>query len=325
MFDKAILRSVWAAAALVALSAAQAQAETIVTVPVGNPNANDTTGYGGVSYAYNIGKYEVTNAQYTEFLNGVDPNGTNLLSLYISQMGFGFGGIGFSPGNPSGSKYAVLSGRGNMPVNFVSFWDACRFANWLGNGQGSADTENGAYTLTTDGMNNNTVTRNANWTWAVASENEWYKAAYYDPNKAGGAGYWLYPTGSNNAPTAEGPPGTDATNGSANCNGVVGDVADVGAYTYKPSTSPYGTFDQGGNVWEWNEAIRLSSSRGSRGGAFSIDSYYLLASYDGDIRTPVDENFFTGFRVASVPEPGSLAMLAGIALTALLYRWRKHV
>ena len=46
---------------------------TIKTVTVGNSgNADDThgDGYGGVDYEYRIGKYEVTNAQYTEFLAG---------------------------------------------------------------------------------------------------------------------------------------------------------------------------------------------------------------------------------------------------------------
>ncbi len=57
------------------------QAETIIdTVAIGDPgNTPDdevmwqdgTTGYGGVSYTYSIGKYEVTNGQYAEFLNSV--------------------------------------------------------------------------------------------------------------------------------------------------------------------------------------------------------------------------------------------------------------
>ncbi|MEY4243206.1 MAG: hypothetical protein RLZZ245_791 [Verrucomicrobiota bacterium] len=51
---------------------------TIDYISVGNPgNAADSTGYGAVTYAYQIGKYEVTNAQYTAFLNAVDPDGAN--------------------------------------------------------------------------------------------------------------------------------------------------------------------------------------------------------------------------------------------------------
>lgn len=51
-------------------------AVTIETVPVGNPgNQPDTRyatpGYGSVGYTYQMGKFEVTAGQYTEFLNAV--------------------------------------------------------------------------------------------------------------------------------------------------------------------------------------------------------------------------------------------------------------
>ena len=64
--------AVTAAIALLCLSVV-AQAITIDTVAVGNAgNAADTlTGYGSVGYNYNIGKHEVTAAQYTVFLNAV--------------------------------------------------------------------------------------------------------------------------------------------------------------------------------------------------------------------------------------------------------------
>ncbi len=45
---------------------------SIDTVTVGPPgNADDATGYGRVDYGYDIGTYEVTNAQYAAFLNAV--------------------------------------------------------------------------------------------------------------------------------------------------------------------------------------------------------------------------------------------------------------
>ena len=81
-----------AAVVLVCVSGAQA-AVVMDTVPVGNPgNADDTygDGYGGVAYAYNIGKYEVTAGQYTEFLNhvgGVDTYGLYTLSMWASTYG----------------------------------------------------------------------------------------------------------------------------------------------------------------------------------------------------------------------------------------------
>ena len=40
----------------------------------------------------------------------------------------------------------------------------------------------------------------------------------------------------------------------------------MGAYT--GSASPYGTYDQGGNVAEWNEEIVSGSNRGLRGGSW---------------------------------------------------------
>lgn len=302
-----------------------AQAVTIDLMTVGNPNnAADVSSFGSVDYTYQIGKYEVTNAQYTEFLNAVDINGTNLYVLYNSNMGSGYGGITFTSGKSSGSKYAVISGRGDMAVNWVSFWDACRFTNWLSNGQGNVDTENGSYTLTADGINNNTITRNTNWTWAVASTNEWYKAAYYDPNRSGGAGYWLYPTCSNNAPSATEPPGDNTGNGSANYNNAVGDLTNVGAYTYKPSTSPYGTYDQGGNVGEWTETVVVDSlHRNLRGGTFLGDTNYMAAySQYIYLAYPTFENYDLGFRVASVPEPGSITLLVCGVIAGLMWRRR---
>lgn len=179
---------------------------TIATVPVGNPgNTADTTGFGSVNYAYNIGEYDVTSSQYTAFLNAVAA--TDTFGLYNIQMvNTSGGGPGIIRSGSSGSyTYSVAAGRGNYPVTYTTFWDATRFANWLDNGQptgaeGPGTTETGTYTLTPTGIANDTVTRNANYTWAVPSENEWYKAAYYTP--LGGTGnsnpnYWLYPTQSN--------------------------------------------------------------------------------------------------------------------------------
>ena len=65
-------------------------AVTIDWVTVGNPgNANDTigAGYGAVASSYQIGKYDVTICQYTEFLNAADPNGTNTNGIYNAAMG----------------------------------------------------------------------------------------------------------------------------------------------------------------------------------------------------------------------------------------------
>ena len=216
------------------------------------------------------------------------------------------------------------------PVNYVCFWDACRFANWLQNGrpggaQGSETTETGTYTLTGDAIANNTVVRNAGSLWAIANEDEWYKAAYHDKNAGIAATYFVYPT------STDASPGSDMTDASGNNANIYTGGAyplDSGKYTtlageFQNSESPYGTYDQGGNVWEWNESIVDGSSRALRGGSyFSTGTNFTRAAIRAVFPTDVREG--CGFRIASVPEPGSLAMLAGIAVTALLYCLRKR-
>jgi len=202
-----LLAPVTFTAALLAGERVASSAITIQTVPVGNVgNAADTDGYGSVNYAYDIGEYDVTASQYAAFLNAVaqtDPFGVyNSLGVYPSVMtGTTDGNPGIVQNGSAGSyTYSVAAGRGNYPVTDVSFWDACRFANWLDNGQPTSGTESngttetGAYSMNGD-MLTLMETRNAGATYFIPSENEWYKAAYYDPTLNDGAGgYWTYPT-----------------------------------------------------------------------------------------------------------------------------------
>jgi sulfatase modifying factor 1 len=196
--------------ALIIILAAAAPAITIHTVPVGdvgNPNdPNDgdsqTSGvqnFGSVGYAFNIGKYEVTVGQYTAFLNAVAA--TDTYDLYNPKMASDLNISGIACNGASGSYSYSVIGSPNHPVTYVSWGDAARFANWMHNGQPSGierpgTTETGAYTLngaifTRTLMD---ITRNAGATWFIRTENEWYKAAYYQPTTAGGDadGYWLF-------------------------------------------------------------------------------------------------------------------------------------
>jgi hypothetical protein len=178
-------------------------------------------------------------------------------------------------------------------VNFVSIWDAMRFANWLHNGQGSGDTETGAYTLTPVGIANNTVTRNPGWQWAVASEDEWYKAAYHQPASMGGDAdnYWMFPTSSNFEPTPS--QANDA-------HSQFSDTTPVGSYP----ANYYGAFDMAGNLWEWNDTIILDSisGRGLRGGSFSITPNVMEAGFR-IYNVPLREENALGFRVVQKPPP----------------------
>ena len=324
------------------LSAGVAQAVTIETVSVGNPgNADDTygDGYGGVGYEYRIGQFEVTNAQYCEFLTAVASN-TDTYGLYNSSMGSSTLSCKIQQTPVSGGyTYFVPLDDANRPVNYVSFWDASRFTNWLHNGQpsglqGPDTTERGAYTLDGyKGSDGSTIAKNSAAQWWIPSEDEWYKAAYHK-NDGSTGNYWYYPT-----KTALGtPPGRDMaelTNPSNNANFDYNGTPypiDGPDYTtvkgeFELSDSAYHTFDQAGNVWEWNDTVILQgsgfSTRGFRGGSFYNAEINMSAVSRPHI-SPTNELYYLGFRVASVPEPGSLTFLLCGAIALLAYAWRRR-
>jgi len=307
-------RAVWVLAGVLALCGS-ARAVAIETVPVGNTGANgdDSTGYGEVDYAYRIGKYEVTAGQYTEFLNAVAA--TDTYGLYNPFMDSASYGCKIQRSGSSGSyMYSVAGDWADRPVNYVSWGDAARFANWLHNGQPTgpqvlATTEDGAYELNgaTSDAALMTVNRETDWKWAITSEDEWYKAAYHK-NDGDTGNYFRYPTSSDSAPSnalVDPDPGNNATfYDSGYTIGSPYYRTEVGAH--ENSDSPYGTFDQGGNVWEWNEADVLGTNRGVRGG--SLLDRYLHAS-SRDLHNPAYDSGRIGFRVSQAPEPGTMVIL----------------
>jgi sulfatase modifying factor 1 len=325
-----------------------AQAVTIATVPVGNPgNAGKVDFYpqspfGAVPYRYRIGKYEVTNSQYAEFLNAVDPAGANLLGLYVNSMSIStIGGIVKDEIAADGLKYVVKPGREQNPVVFVSWYDTIRFANWLHNGQGTGGTETGAYTLeggTPVPSNGHSITRNPSATWFLPTENEWYKAAFHKNDGVTG-NYWDYATATNITPYSDQPPGSDApdptnvanfgyddglangyndgwavsgtsgpSSGDSSGDPPIGPpffdssinyLTDIGAYWQ--ADSPYGTFDQGGNLGEWTETLFDSSQRVVRGGYWSGTWSSMIAWSRSESDPAEKKSTFYGFRVASSP------------------------
>jgi formylglycine-generating enzyme len=308
------------AALLVALPAAAVDIEYVAVRDPGNPAdtatncLNDAPDCGSVPYNYAISKYEITNAQYAEFLNAVaasdDPFG-----LYNPPMSISL----FFDLSTGMFVYSVPAGSENNPVVLVSWYDALRFANWLHNGQPTGaqeawTTEDGAYTFPVSAD----APRNAGANAFLPTESEWYKAAYYDPALPG---YYEYPAGAD-AETICAAPGS--TPNTANCNFGVGAVAAVGAYTGSPS--PYGTFDQGGNVWEWNEQVVSGSYRGIRGGGFASSGPAALAASSPNFDGPGNEDENVGFRVARpVPEPTQvlLVLTGGLVLAVVRKRHAK--
>ena len=306
------------------------QATGIETVTVGNPgNAGELSGAGAggfgpdricgaVDYVYRIGKFEVTAGQYTEFLNAVasydpahpnheshaDPHKLYNIEMWSSEYGCKIQRAG-SGTESDPYQYTLVGGWADRPVNFVSWADTARYANWLHNGQptGAQDlstTEDGTYFLDGAWIDAEplAITREPDATWVIPSEDEWYKAAYYD----GGSGaYYDYPTSSDSAPASEACPGGD--NSANYYYGKEWAVRSpyfrnrVGCYV--GSASPYGTFDQGGNVWEWNEAVIDVSFRGLRGGSFYFGGDAILRAAYRSYPSPPHSYDNIGFRLAT--------------------------
>ena len=295
---------------------------TMEFVPIGDPgNANDAAGdpnpAGSVGYTYDIGKFEVNQDMITKYnANFGTPNSQVIPFADLSA----FGGNG-----------------PDKPASGVSWNQAARFVNWLNTSTGQAP----AYNFLTSDVNDNIALwnisdpgydpsnqyRNRLAKYVLPSTNEWYKAAYFDPNKPGGGGYWIYPSGSDTTPTAV-PIGT-----------ISGTAVYDQPYSQGPANvyqtgglSPYGVMGLGGNVFEWEETSddlynnSGSSQRGVRGGAWfdgfpsSLSSSTRLSEY------PDNDCQCYGFRVvslnssppAAVPEPSMMVMGTLFGLGGLL-------
>lgn len=173
--------------------------------------------YGAVNYTYLINQLEVTNDDYILFLNAVDPEGTRvqltetfnasgeptvnsqnvLYHFYMTSQDRG--GIRFNSGESSGKKYASKSNLGNKPVNFITWYMAASYCNWLHNkvsDPNTTTTNNGTYNLS---LEDDLIVRNSDSYYSLPTDNEWFKAAYYKGGSSN-AGYWVYATRSDASP-----------------------------------------------------------------------------------------------------------------------------
>ena len=286
-------------------------------VTIGNPgNLADTTGTpnpaGAVGYTYAIGKFEVSEDMITKY----NANFGTANSLVITTTARGL----------------------NKPATRISWNEAARFVNWLNTSTGN----HAAYKFTTSGVDNNIALwtsgdagydasnpyRNSLAKYFLPSYNEWYKAAYYNPNDST---WYDYANGSDTAPTAvaSGTTADTAVYGQPFAQGPA-DVTQAGGL------SPYGVMGLGGNALEYEETSfdlansSSSSRRGRRGGSWLGDSSFMSSSTRGEFDPTNGSNDFFGFRVASlsssaaaVPEPTSTAIV-GLAALGMAYRARRN-
>ena len=282
--------------------------------PPKGPRAPKCMEVGAVNYRYGIGQLEVTASQWVAFLNTVDPMGTNRRKLWSpDESGTAwprFGEINFSASVGAGRHYSLAAPEwADKPYAFANFLRSARFANALYNGKVlskvpgtengfhyvtyrvrlSRDTETGMYD-----MRNPKTTRNHKTGFVIPSQDEWIKAAYYDPTGGGTFSYWNYPTGPFTPPVQStlDPTNGNVTNAASQPNSIFHQTEPkIAAPSWCPSNqtaeacatvnplgldpeayaaafqgslgtvgqagtySPWGTLDQGGNAVEWTDTI----------------------------------------------------------------------
>jgi len=283
-----------------------ANAFSIDFVEIGNPgNASDNTGYGQVNYTYNIGKYEISRSIIEK------ANAASSLNLTMADL-TNYGGN--SP---------------NKPATGLSWIDTAKFVNWLNTSQGyqaAYKIEQRTVALASvdvvlrwgsneNGFDSQNQFRNSNARYVLPSADEWHKAAFYDPNKNGG-GYWLYPNQNDTVPTK--------VSGGLLSGSVVNGQSGPADVDNAGGTSAYGTMAQGGNASEFTETVsvfagneyrRMVDPMWGNGMDFMLQSSYSVSRFEGEDSI--------GFRVASVPEPSALSLLAiGLSGLAMMRRRR---
>jgi len=275
---------------------------TMDFVTIGNPNnAADTTGNpnpaGSVAYTYNLGKYEVSRDMVTK------ANASGSLGITLLDMS-GLGG-----------------NQVNKPATGISWYEAAKFVNWMNTSQGYQAAYkfdgSGTWSAGDAGYNANNQLRNSLAKYVIASRDEWYKGAYGNLD-----GTWNnYATGSDSVPAPVS--GGTAANTSVYGQPITRGPADI---ISAGGLSAYGTMGQEGNALEWTETVvdgsnsTVGAIRELRGGAWFSDGSDLAASSrSGDF--PSEGGGTYGFRVASVPEPSAISLLAiGLGGLALVRR-----
>ncbi len=236
---------------------------------VGNPSM-DTKPHGKLPVVLTIGqvdhefamaKHEVAVEHYVAFLNAKatthDPYGLYNPDSTTDDLGYV---LRYGEGTvESPYYYRAKPGKERFPINFISWYDAARFVNWLANGQGDGDTENGVYD-----MNLEEPTRLPGAPVFIPNGDEWQKAAHYDPRTSAEGGpamdkhYWMYPQMTNDRPIraildAQGnitnpqPYLSHYDNESRRDGHCKVDSGSDGTGSY------YGVMHMGGNVVEWIE------------------------------------------------------------------------
>ena len=226
--------------------------------------------------AYYIGKYEVTNEQYCQFLNekGNQTEGGGSTWLEISSS---YCLIEYSEG-----EYKPKSGKADHPVVEVNWYGARAYCNWLSEKTGK--------------------------TYRLPTEAEWEKAARGTDQKR-------YPWGNSIDGSYANYYNSGVPNDNGSTPVGYYDGTKHGIFSTKDNKSPYGAYDMAGNVWEWCSdwyrnnyyaSSPLSNPSGPssgtyrviRGGSWSDSMYHLRSAYRGSTASifPGARDYHLGFR-----------------------------
>ncbi len=304
------------------------------------------SGRGRVDSVYRVSKLEITTAQWVEFVNTFTAQ-PSLPGNFALPEYWGAESVSFVtlPNGEHRYYYGLQQvpgvDTGRSPVAGISWRQAAMYCNWLCNNKSSdlSAIMNGAYDVSTFGQNgpNNRyftdqLTHTPGAKFWIPTLDEFLKAAYYDPNKAGEnqPGWWQYATTSDTAPIS-GPPGLGQTmagvpfpptGGQYDANWLI----PLGSYT--SVTSPWGLWDVVGGGQEWLEDPYFID--GGHPSDRCVATSFVMGPSVPEIGRGVtayrpNSYYFTSLRIASVvPCPRVISLfILGVARVSLSLRKRE--
>lgn len=284
------------------------------TIPSEVPR-NPTWEVGSVAHEYRITRTEITVSQWFEFVDAYWPyhDGFRADSRFTSSW---IAPRNLNPELPP--DYRISAGAEHFAAN-VSWRMAARYANWLHNGKALTREafENGVYDTTTftenpNGTLNDQSRHSPGSKFWIATEDEWVKAMYYDPNRHGPGqeGYWTMPDGGDDVLISALPHNGGETN--AGLPGSLGSGPWLNVDAYSQVMSPWGLLGGSGNLNEWMEDWEYAAeprSRTVRGSTAFSSGWHLRDRVD--FSTGGTPSLAThGFRIVSiVPSPSGIALI----------------
>ncbi len=267
-------------------------------------------GRGSLDYTFNIARTELTVSQWIDFANAYLPYSTG------GPQNVWLRGGGYLNYDAVARRYSMTPGAERMAIE--TSWElAARFCNWLTNDRRSdaAAFQTGAYDTSTFysipgvGPQHNTSRLPTARYW-IPSSSEWLKATYYDPNRFGpnAGGWWLAPNSSDVRPISGLPEDGGQTN-----RGIDWPALPVGSY---PTVqSPWGLLDVSGGVREWTSGFLPNLVQIAGSDSFSADVLQELpeSAFTGGL----PDLSLAGVRIAAIPSPGSVLLLAGFSVVFL--------